>query len=238
MIVKAGETMTRRQQKVIYLVSIAIFILFCGIVGWYIGIPMVRFAQEPEVFRGWVDASGILGRIMFVGMVILQVIVAFIPGEAIELAAGFAFGAIEGTILSMIGIVLGSWFIFLLVRKYGVKMVEVFFSKEKISQISFLKSSRRSKVLAFILMLIPGTPKDFISYFAGLTKLELRQWLFIVMIARLPSVLTSTLTGAAAGEKQYALAVVLFILSGLISIAGILYYRYICRLENEVCESA
>lgn len=225
--------MTQRQQKGIYLASIAIFILFCGVVGWYVGIPMVRLAEEPEAFRAWVDISGIWGRIAFLGMVILQVIVAFIPGEAIELAAGYAFGVLEGTMLSMVGIVFGSLLIFLLVRKFGVKMVEVFFSKENISQISFLKSGRRTRVLAFILMLIPGTPKDFLSYFAGLTKLELRQWLLIVMVARLPSVLTSTLTGAAAGERQYALAVVLFVLSGLISIGGILYYRYICKQENQ-----
>lgn len=230
--------MTEKQQKGIYLASIAVFVIFCGVVGRYIGIPMVRFAEDPEVFRGWVDASGIWGRLAFVGMVILQVIVAFIPGEAIELAAGYAFGAVEGTVLSMTGIVLGSWIIFLLVRKFGVKMVEVFFSQEKISQIGFLKNGKKARVLAFILMLIPGTPKDFLSYFAGLTKLELRQWLLIVSVARLPSVLTSTLTGSAAGERRYVLAVVLFVLSGLISAGGIWYYRYICKQENEFQQDA
>jgi len=225
--------MTEKQQKALYAVSLTVFFLFCGAVGWFIGIPMIRFAEEPEAFRAWVDASGIWGRIIFIGMVILQVIVAFIPGEAIELAAGYAFGGLEGTVLSMVGILLGSWIIFMLVRKFGVKMVEVFFSKDKIAQVGFLNNQKKTKVLAFLLMLIPGTPKDFLSYFAGLTRLDLKQWLVIVCTARLPSVLTSTLTGAAAGEKQYALAVILLALTGLISIAGILYYRYICKQENE-----
>ena len=225
--------MTEKQQKTLYAVSLTVFFLFCGAVGWFIGIPMIRFAEEPEAFRAWVDASGIWGRIIFIGMVILQVIVAFIPGEAIELAAGYAFGGLEGTILSMVGILLGSWIIFMLVRKFGVKMVEVLFSKDKIAQVGFLNNQKKAKVLAFLLMLIPGTPKDFLSYFAGLTRLDLKQWLVIVCTARLPSVLTSTLTGAAAGEKQYVLAVILLALTGLISIAGILYYRYICKQENE-----
>lgn len=225
--------MTEKQQKTLYAVSLTVFFLFCGAVGWFIGIPMIRFAEEPEAFRAWVDASGIWGRIIFIGMVILQVIVAFIPGEAIELAAGYAFGGLEGTVLSMVGILLGSWIIFMLVRKFGVKMVEVFFSKDKIAQVGFLNNQKKAKVLAFLLMLIPGTPKDFLSYFAGLTRLDLKQWLVIVCTARLPSVLTSTLTGAAAGEKQYVLAVILLALTGLISIAGILHYRYICKQENE-----
>lgn len=224
--------MSEKQRKGLYLGSLGIFILFCVGVGWFVGRPMIRFAEEPERFRAWVDASGLLGRFAFVGMVILQVIVAFIPGEAIELAAGYAFGAVQGTLLAMVGIVLGSWIIFLLVRKFGVKMVQVFFSEEKLLQVSFLKDHRKAKVLAFVLMLIPGTPKDFLSYFAGLTKLELSQWLLIVSVARLPSVLISTITGAAAGEKQYLLAVILFILSALISLCGIWYYRYICKEEN------
>lgn len=225
--------MTEKHQKAIYLISVIIFAVFCASVGWYIGIPMIRFAENPDMFRHWVDASGVWGRVAFVGMVILQVIVAFIPGEAVELAAGYAFGGLEGTVLSMVGILIGSWIIFVLVRKFGVKMVEVFFSKEKISQIGFLRSGRKTRVLAFVLMVIPGTPKDFLSYFAGLTKLELGQWLAIVSVARLPSVLTSTLTGAAAGEERYVLAVVMFVISGLISACGIWYYRMICNQENQ-----
>ena len=225
--------MSEKQRKILYLLSLVTFVLFCGAAGWYIGIPMIRFAEEPELFRAWVDASGVWGRVIFVGMVVLQVIVAFIPGEAIELAAGYAFGAVEGTVLSMLGIILGSWIIFHLVRKFGVKVVEVFFSSFQISQVGFLKNQKKTKVLAFLLMLIPGTPKDFLSYFAGLTGLECGHWLLIVLFARLPSVLTSTLTGAAAGEKQYVLAVILLIITCLISAGGIWYYRYICKQENE-----
>lgn len=225
--------MTDRHKKILYLGSIAVFILFCGLTGWYVGVPMVRLAENPDQFRAWVDASGLWGRLVFIGMVILQVLVAFIPGEAIELAAGYAFGALEGTFLSMLGILIGSCIIYLMVRKFGVKMVEVFFSKKSISEVGFLKNPRKAKVLAFLLMLIPGTPKDFLSYFAGLTSLTLSQWLKIVLIARLPSVLTSTMTGAAAGEERYILAVLMLIVTFLLSLAGILYYRKICRDENE-----
>lgn len=225
--------MTQKHQKAVYLAAIIVFVLFCGLVGWYIGVPMVRFAEDPEQFRSWVDSYGVWSRAVFIGMVILQVLVAFIPGEAIELAAGYAFGAVEGTLLSMAGIAIGSWIIFWLVRKFGIKMVEVFFTKKKISEVGFLKNTKKTKVIAFLLMLIPGTPKDFLSYFAGLTNLTVSQWLSIVLIARTPSVITSTVTGAAAGEERYVLAVVMLVLTGLVSLAGIWYYRLLSKRENE-----
>lgn len=225
--------MTEKHRKILYALSLIAFVLFCVFVSWYIGRPMVRFAENPELFRLWVDSHGLWGRFIFLGMVILQVLVAFIPGEAIELAAGYAFGVWEGTFLSMIGIVIGSWIIFALVRKFGIKIVEVFFDRNKISEVRFLNTSRKAKVLSFLLMLIPGTPKDFLSYFAGLTQLTLRQWLVIVLFARLPSVLTSTVTGAAAGEERYVLAAIMLGVTSVISLLGVLYYRRICREEND-----
>ena len=100
--------MTGKAQKRLWLGAVAVFILFCAVVGWYVGIPMVRLAEDPENFRMWVDRSGIWGRISFVAMVVIQVIVALIPGEPLELAAGYAFGALEGTVLSMAGILGGN----------------------------------------------------------------------------------------------------------------------------------
>ena len=225
--------MTQKHQKMLYLAAVAVFIGFCILVGRYIGVPMVRLAKNPDAFRAWVDSYGLWSRFIFVGMVIVQVLVAMIPGEAVELAAGYAFGILEGTILSLVGIAIGSWIIFILVRRFGVKIVEAFFPKNKISEVKFLQNNKKTKVLAFLLMLIPGTPKDFLSYFAGLTNLTISQWLKIVVIARTPSVLSSTAAGAAAGEERYILALVVLILTAAMSAAGIGYYRRLCKQENE-----
>lgn len=225
--------MTDKHKKILYLASVLFFILFCTVVGWHIGIPMVRFAEEPELFRSWVDRSGIWGRLLFVGMVFLQVIVALIPGEPLELAAGYAFGALEGTVLSMLGIVLGSWVIFAAVRRFGQKLVEVFFPEKELKQLSFLKNPKKAKALAFILMTIPGTPKDMLSYVAGLTPLTLKEWLTIVVIARIPSLLTSTVSGGAAGEENYLLAGIMLAVTLIFSGVGVLYYRKICKEQAE-----
>lgn len=225
--------MSEKQRKILSVLALVIFVAFCLAVGWFIGIPMVRMAEDPELFRDWVDDFGIGSRLVFVGMVVLQVIVALIPGEPLELAGGYAFGWFEGTFWSMVGIVLGSALVFQLVRKCGVKLVEVFFSRERIQRFAFLKNPKKTRAIALILMLIPGTPKDFLSYFAGLTKLTLKEWLTIVMVGRIPSLITSTLSGGAAGSENYVLAVCMLALSLLISAIGVVYYRRICKQQQE-----
>ena len=226
--------MEQRHQKMVWIGAMLIFLLFCGLVGWFVGVPMIRLAREPEAFRLWVEQFGVLGKLIFVLMVFIQVLVALIPGEPVELAAGYAFGFWEGTLLSMIGIVLGSAVIFLLVRKFGVKLVEVFFANKEIKQLNFLKNNKKTAVIAFLLMLIPGTPKDLLSYFAGLTNLKLGQWLLIVTVARIPSLVTSTGTGAAAGDKNYLLAGFMLAITAVISLVGIIYYRRLSKESNKV----
>lgn len=224
---------TSKRQKAVWLAAMAIFLAFCIFVGWYIGVPMIKLAREPQTFRLWVDSHGISGRVVFVAMVIVQVLVAFIPGEPVELLAGYAFGVLEGSLLTLAGFLIGSWLIFSLVRRFGVRLVEIFFPENKIAELGFLKNPKKAQILAFILMCVPGTPKDFLSYFAGLTPLTLWQWLGIVAIARMPSLLTSTITGAAAGEKNYLLSVLMLSLTLIMSFLGVLYYRYLTRTEQK-----
>ena len=92
-------TMTDRQKKIWGIAAIIALVVFTGLLCWFVGRPMIRFVSEPDEFREWVDSHGIWGRVAFIGMVIFQIIVAIIPGEPLEIGAGYAFGALEGTIL-------------------------------------------------------------------------------------------------------------------------------------------
>ena len=217
--------LTEAHKKKIYLFAIIVALIFIAAVGYLVGKPMVEFVREPERFRAWVDSSGFVSRVIFVGMVIFQLIIALIPGEPLEMGAGYAFGAWEGTILCIIGCVIGSALVFLFVRRFGVKLVEVFFPREKIRSLRFLQDSRRLNLLTFIVFFIPGTPKDLLSYFIGLTDMKLGTWLLITAVARIPSIVTSTVTGDALGLKDYQFALIAFGVTLALSLAGILVYR-------------
>ena len=134
---------------------------------------------------------------------------------------------------NVLGFLLGSWLVFSLVRRFGVKLVEVFFDQKKLDEIRILRNPKKVKLISFLLMLIPGTPKDMLSYFSGLTKLTTIEWLTIVAVGRIPSLVTSTLTGAAAGEKNYLLTGIMIALTLVISLLGILYYRKLSREEEK-----
>lgn len=227
------DDFTLKQKRIIGISLFVVFLAFCGFTTWFVGRPMIKFVDEPEKFRTWVTSKGILGEILFVLMVALQVVVALIPGEPLEVGAGYAFGFLKGTILTVIGITVGSFIIFLLVRLLGIKLLRLFFKPEKINELKFLNTDKKRNLLIFILFFLPGTPKDLITYFVGLTDIKPWQYLVFVSLARLPSVVTSTLAGDALGISQYKNAVVFFIVAAVVAIVGILIYKYITKLKQK-----
>ena len=217
--------LTEKQKKWIAGSGLALFFLLSLLICWFAGRPLIHFAQEPERFRQWVDAQGVLAPLLFTGMIILQVIVAVIPGEPLEIAAGYAFGAIEGTFL-------GSMLVFLLVRRFGLRAVEIFFPVEKLRSLHFLQNERRLALWVFFIFFLPGTPKDVMCYFVGLTNMPLRTWAIISAIARLPSIITSTVGGNALGMGDYTFAIIVFTATLVISGLGLLIYRAVCSARE------
>ncbi len=211
---------------------IILFILTLFIIFWFAGRPMLKFLSEPEKYRVWVDSRGFTAYAAFVGMMALQVIIAFIPGEPLEIAAGYSFGVLGGTLVCLAGAVVGSAAVYIFVKRVGIKAIEVFFTKEKIQSVKFIKDSKKLNLLVFVLFLIPGSPKDLMTYFIGLTPMKMTTWLLITAVARIPSVITSTIGGNALGVKQYMTVVVAFSAAVVISIAGVLLYRHISRRSS------
>lgn len=228
----SNRRLTEKEKKWLVGGGLVLFLLLSGLVCWFAGRPLIRFVRQPELFRQWVDQQGLWAPVAFVGMVVLQVVVAVIPGEPLEIAAGYAFGAVEGTLLCILGTWTGGLMVFLLVRRFGARAVEVFFPLEKLNELKFLKNEKKLTFWVFIVFFLPGTPKDVLCYFVGLTKLPLRTWLLISAVARIPSIVTSTVGGDALGMQNYTFAAVVFALTLVISGGGMLAYRAICRRQE------
>lgn len=224
--------LTEQQRKYIAGGGILLFLLLSAVIFVFAGKPLVQFVQEPEHFRAWVDEQGVMAPIAFLGMMILQIVVAVIPGEPLEIAAGYAFGAVEGTLLCVIGAFVGRAAVFLLVRRFGTRAVEVFFPLEKLNDLKFLQNKRRMTGWVFFLFFLPGTPKDVLCYFVGLTDLPLRSWLLIAAVAPFPSIITSTIGGNALGMGDYSFALLVFAVTLAISGLGLLAYRAVSQARE------
>ncbi len=226
---KKTDRLNRKQQKLLAAGAIVIWILLSALAIWLVGVPMLRFASRPEQFRDWIEGHGAWGRLTYMGMVITQVIVAFIPGEPLEIAGGYAFSALEGTALCLLASGIGSALVICLVRRCGIRLVEVFFPREKIRSLRFLRSSPKRTLLFLVIFMAPGTPKDLLCYFAGLTDIRMPVLLLICSLGRLPSIVTSTLGGDALGTRQYLFAAAVFAATLAVSVLGLAAYDRLCK---------
>lgn len=228
-----GDRSYIRRRRIVSIVSLIILIAFFAVITFTLGKPLLEFSSHPEEFRQWIDQQGAWGRFTLIGMMVLQVVVAIIPGEIIEIGAGYAFGAWEGTLLVLIGAAIGSAIIFLLTKKLGVRMVEAFISREKINELRFINTEKKRNLFIFICFFIPGTPKDLLTYFIGLTPMKLHTFLLISSFARIPSVITSTIGGHALGMQDYTFAIIVFAVTVAISGLGLLLYNWIVKKKQK-----
>jgi uncharacterized membrane protein YdjX (TVP38/TMEM64 family) len=224
-------TQYERRRKILAGISLAVVVLLVAFVTLFVSRWLSSFSRED--FRDYVRSFGALAPAVMLGLQILQVFIALIPGELVESAAGFILGPWLGTLVCYLGIALASALILTLTRRYGVKLVEVFISREKINELRFLSTEQKRNALIFLLFFIPGTPKDLLTYFVGLTDIKLGTFLLLSMVARIPSVLTSTFGGHLLGEARYLGAVILYGVTGLLSLLGMAgYHRYLKKKQD------
>lgn len=224
---------TKFNKQVLKICFVVFVLALVGALCWVIAKPMMEFVGEPQKFREWVNVNGIYGRLAYMGMMILQIIAAFLPGEPFEMVAGYAFGTIEGTLLCLGASAIGSIIVLILARKYGMKFVGLFFKKEQIDKVKFLKSSPKRIFLFSIIFTLPGTPKDLLCYFVGVTDIKLWKLMVICSIGRIPAIVTSTVGGDALGTKSYVLAIIVFVSTVMISLAGAFVYKFISDKHNK-----
>ena len=200
-----------------------------------IGIVLFKEYFSPdnlERLRQFVSEHWLIGTLVFILVCSIQVIIAIIPGEAVEIAAGVIFGAWWGTVICLLGIMLGSVIAILLVRKFGRKFVESLYSREKIDSLPILNDSKKRNTMIFLLFFIPGTPKDLITYIVGLTEVSVPMYVLLTMGARVPSILMSTLGGDAFSDGEIIKAILIFSIAAAISGAGYIIYLIIQKKQK------
>lgn len=229
-----GDIMDHKQslhrKRVIAAISVGIVLVLSVLISIAAADWLRSFSDTS--FRDYIQSFGVLSWAVLLVIQFLQVFIALIPGELVETAAGFAFGPLWGTVICYLGVALASAVIFLLTRKFGIQLVELFVSREKINKLRFLNTERKRNLLIFLLFFIPGTPKDLLTYFVGLTDIRLGSFLVISLIARFPSVISSTAGGHLLGEGNYVGAIWLYAITGAVSLAGLAIYNFYLKRKQ------
>lgn len=172
------------------------------------GPSLWRFFSNGEAVKAWVDAQGHWAPLAMAALVVAQIVIAVLPGEPVELAAGYLFGFWEGTAICLAGGLVGTLVVTALVRLLGMRIVRRLFSTKKLESISWLHDAKRFELLMFIVFLIPGTPKDVLTYAAGLTTCPWWRIAAITTVGRIPSIITSTLAAGFASSGNWTAAIV------------------------------
>jgi uncharacterized membrane protein YdjX (TVP38/TMEM64 family) len=183
--------------------------------------------------KRFILSFGAYSPLAYILLQIIQVIVAPIPGGAIEFLGGYLFGVKAGFIYSMIGLMLGSWAAFSLARIFEKIAVEKFVSERTRKKFDYLVE-HEGVILSFILFLLPGFPKDALCYILGLTPMHLGIFLIISTIGRIPGTLIATLQGAKAFEHQYYTFGILLGGSALVILAFYIYHEEIHHLVKKL----
>ena len=217
----------RRRARLIAFAALAVVAvaLAAACVNW---LPAVyAWLSDPAAVRAFVAEHAVLARLAIVGVNVLQIVLAFLPGEPVELASGYALGFFEGTAACLAASAIGTSIIYLAVRRWGHRVVDLFFDQGYFERFDWLHRTRRLELIMLAVFLIHGTPKDFLTYFAGLTDMRFGTVLAIATFGRIPSIVTSTIAASSFASGDYGLLVGALAIAALLIAGGGVAYRYV-----------
>ena len=204
-------------------IKFAVLFLFIGI-GTYLIFHYdfhIIFTDKDKLIN-FIESTHPFDEIVFISLQILQVVFAPIPGEVTGFIGGYIYGPILGTVYSTIGLVLGSWLAFILARYFGLPFVEKAVKPEIIKKYDFILE-HKGALVAFILFLIPGFPKDFLCYIMGLSHMTVCTFLVVSTVGRLLGTVLLSVCGDCARNGQYGALVIVLAISGILVLIAYLY---------------
>jgi uncharacterized membrane protein YdjX (TVP38/TMEM64 family) len=187
-----------------------------------------HFFSNKERVNKFVISFGSYAPLVFIGLQILQVLVAPIPGEFTGFVGGYLFGIVPGLIYSTVGLSLGSLFAFLIARGLGMPFFRRFMGEEFMGKFEYIVE-RHGAFLTFILFLLPGTPKDSLCYLLGLSPMHVVTFLVISCVGRFPGTVLLTMQGNSIRSEDYR---AFFMVLGLLLLLFVLTFIYRDRIEK------
>ncbi len=172
----------------------------------------IAWANDAKKAKTDIAALGLWGPVVFIGIQIFQVLASPIPGELVGPIGGYVFGAFWATVYSTIGLALGSWMNFYVARLLGRGFVERVIPAKVLDKMDFAMEGK-GMMIAFIGFLLPGFPKDYFSYFLGITNMGPRAFMIVSAAARIPGTIALSLQGAMLANRDWIGLVIVTLIS-------------------------
>lgn len=134
---------------------------------------------------------------------VIQVVICIIPGQPIQLASSYMYGIFGGYCIAIIGAAIGSLITYWLAYVLGTDAIRLIFGEEKVRNYVHKLNSGKALTIVFFLYLVPGLPKDIVSYIAGISDVDWKTFLLVSTLGRSPGVLGSLLIGSFWSTKNY-----------------------------------
>lgn len=184
-------------------------------------------ASKLEEFQSWVSTLGFGGWLLLLAIQYIQIVIAFIPGGPIQIAAGALYGVWGGLAICVGGTLLATSTVFYLVSRFGHSVISLFVEEKDMSKYKFLNNEKNLEKLVLLLFFIPATPKDALTYLFALTSIRMSRFMVLSTLARIPAMLTSILAGDNIVAGNWLLAGMMFIIMTAVAILGFLLQRFL-----------
>ncbi len=213
------------QSKKLFIAKISLALLGVLIVILAIEyLPVIRdLTLSIDKFRDYIRSIGYLGPLVFFLFQILQTVIAPIPGEAVQIAGGYIYGVIMGTVYTAAGMLLGALMAFYFARFLGSSYIEKLLNREKFQWMKDIVIGKKFSIFLLVFFFIPGLPKDILIYLAGLTPIKPVKFFGILLVGRLPWLIASVSIGANMYHKNYTSTIIISIIALLGFLLGLLY---------------
>ena len=205
--------------------KLIIFVVLFIIISLIVTIFSYSFFKDPSVLLND-NSSDNVHIILYACLSFIQILFPIIPGEPLELAAGYLFGKINGTLICFVCEAIGSIILILIIKKLKNRFTSINYEEKHFKKLDKLKQTKYFPLFSLI-YIMPGTPKDLLCYFAGLSNYELVPTLLVVSIGRIPSIITSTISAGFLKEKKIFISIIIYAVTVLICLIDLLIYKKI-----------
>ena len=213
----------KRISLILKLVALAVII---------VGVPLYIFIFHHEVLEDisnlrnvehWLLNYKKQSAFVYIGAQIIQIIICIIPGQALQVAAGYLYGFWLAFALSLVGAFLGSVIVFYLAQFLGHDAMHILFGERKVVEMLDKINSKKGMLAVFVIFLIPGIPKDLCTYAAGISEMHIKPFLILSLIGRAPGMMCSIAIGRQIMHGNYHSAIIIAVIVVILFLIGVIF---------------